>query len=143
LSRWRFDRDPLVPAPGPFLEVPIASRQLSPAFFWRMALARKLGGARHRAFGDGRAIALEPGDLLRKLTRASTSVVSIDGYKASFLEAAARDYRARGLDDFVVIGHPKALTPYSLQRLDRYLASGAQTATFAHLRDARASREAA
>jgi hypothetical protein len=124
-SRWRFEHDPLVPdEEGTFLEVPIASRELAPAFFWRLALAKKAGGARHRAFGDGEAIAMDGGDLVRRLTAPSTSVVSLDGYKASLVEDAADDYRSGGMEDFVVIGHPKALTPYSLERLDHFLAGG-------------------
>jgi hypothetical protein len=124
-SRWRFEHDPLVEDPkGSFLEVPIASRELRPAFYWRLALAKKAGGRRHRAFGDGRAIAMDGGDLRSLLTRPSTSVVSVDGYKASFLEDAADDYRRRGMEDFVVIGHPKALTRFSLERLDHFLAGG-------------------
>lgn len=132
-SRWRFDADPLVEDPqGAFLEVPIASRRLSPAFFWRMALAKKAGGARHRAFGDGRAVAMEGGDLLGKLVAPSTSVVSMDGYKASFLGDAHGEYLGRGMEDFVVIGHPKALSPYSLARLDELLARpGVETCGFA------------
>ena len=143
-SRWRFDTDPLVEAPhGPFLEVPIASHTLSPAFFWRFAAAKKLGGARHRAFGDGAALAMEGGDLRRKLTKSSVSVVSIDGYKASFLARAAREWRARGHEDFVVIGHPKALTPYSLGRLDQFLAGDVTTAGFDIYREPVLAREAA
>ena len=123
-SRWRFDDDPLrESADGAFLEVPIASRRVHPEFFWRFACMKKLGGARHRAFGDGEPIPLEGGDVLKKLTRPTASVVSVDGYKASFLDDAAREYRERGLDDFVAIGHPKALTPYSLERLDGFLAA--------------------
>ena len=122
-SRWRFEDDPLEEkADGAFLEVPIASRRVRPDFFWRLALAKKAGGPRHRAFGDGEAIAMDGGDLVSKLAVPSTSVVSIDGYKSSFLEDAAADYRRRGLEDFVVIGHPKALTPFSLDRLDQFLA---------------------
>jgi hypothetical protein len=121
-SRWCFDVDPLVEKKsGPFLEIPIASRRVRPDFFWRFAAAKKFGGARHRAFGDGRAIPMEGGDLVSKLLKPSTSVVSMDGYKSSFLAAAAAEYRARHMEDFVVIGHPKALTPYSLDRLDAYL----------------------
>ena len=132
-SRWHFDSDPLVEDPaGPFLEVPIASRRLRPDFFWRFAWHKKMGGAAHRPFGNGRAIAMDGNDLLRKLLLPSTSVVSIDGYKASFLEAAAADHRARGREDFVVIGHPKALTPYSLARVDDFLARAAgEVITFA------------
>jgi hypothetical protein len=132
-SRWRFDFDPLVEdAQGPFLEVPIASRRLSPLFYWRLAALKKLGGAAHQPFGNGRAIPMGRRDLVRKLLRPSASVVSIDGYKASFLEAAARDYARNGYEDFVVIGHPKALTPYSLERLDRFLFTSAarEIATF-------------
>ncbi len=122
-SRWRFEADPLVEdANGAFLEVPIASRRLTPDFFWRLAAARKAGGARHRPFGDGEAIPMDGGDLIARLTAPSTSVVSIDGYKASYLEEAADDYRRRGLEDFVVLGHPKALSPFSLERLDSFLA---------------------
>lgn len=140
-SRWRFDTDPLVEArDGPFLEVPIASRRVGPAFYWRFAAAKKAGGARHRPFGDGQAIPLEGGEMLAKLLRPSVSVVSIDGYKASFLAAAHAEYRARRMEDFVVIGHPKALTPYSLERLDRFLGGGATgavaTSTFAPYRTA-------
>jgi hypothetical protein len=114
---------------------PIASHRLRPDFFWRFAAVKKLGGARHRAFGDGQAIAMEGGDLVRKLLRPTASVVSIDGYKASFLEAAAADYEARGMEDFVVIGHPKALTPYSLERLDLFLAKGREAVGYAEYRD--------
>jgi peptidoglycan/xylan/chitin deacetylase (PgdA/CDA1 family) len=137
-SRWRFDADPVVEdAAGRLLEVPIASHPLSPLFFLRFACARKLGGARHRAFGDGKAIPMDRADLLRKLTLPSASVVSMDGYKASFLAAAARDYRARGMEDFVVIGHPKALTPYSLDMLDQFLAQGVarEVVTFSSYRE--------
>jgi peptidoglycan/xylan/chitin deacetylase (PgdA/CDA1 family) len=135
-SKWRFDVDPLVEDPaGAFLELPIASRRLRPDFFWRFAAVKKLGGARHRAFGDGRAIAMEGGDLLRKLLRPTPSVVSLDGYKASFLEAAAADYASRGMEEFVVIGHPKALTSYSLERLDAFLAKGRDVVGYAQYRD--------
>ena len=133
-SRWRFDADPLVEVEdGAFLEVPIASRRLKPDFFWRFAWAKKMGGEKHRPFGDGAPIAMEKGDLLKKLMTSTTSVVSIDGYKSSFLDEAAEDYRARGLEDFVVIGHPKALSPYSLERLDQFLAGGraGEVTTFA------------
>lgn len=133
-SHWHFETDPLRPvADGWFLEVPIASHTVSPLFFWRFAVARKLGGAQHRAFGDGRAIGMGRGDMLRKLLRPSVSVVSMDGYKAGFLAQAAKRYRNRGMTDFVVIGHPKALTPYSMSRLDRFLAQGAasEVTTFA------------
>jgi hypothetical protein len=95
--------------------------KLSPLFYWRLAIAKKLGSEAHRAFGDGNAIPLSRGDMLKKLSRQTTSVVSLDGYKASFLEQAFAQYKKNGKSDFVVIGHPKALSRYSLQELEKFL----------------------
>ncbi|MDP2006065.1 MAG: hypothetical protein Q8K45_10355 [Rubrivivax sp.] len=121
-SHWRFERDPLLPQhDGSFLEVPIASHQVSPWWFWRMAAARKLGLPGHRALGEGSAVGPSRADLARKLLQRTTSVVSLDGMKSGFLEAAWRHYQRLGMDDFVVIGHPKALTPYSLRMLETFL----------------------
>ena len=57
----------------------------------------------------------------------SCSVVSIDGFKASFLERAFQKYKknTRGDGNFVMIGHPKAFTAYSLQKLQDFI-SGTQ-----------------
>lgn len=124
LSRWRFDSDPLVPNDhGRFLEVPIASYRPGPLFFWEMVLAKAAGGPKHEPWGDGRPVPLGRKDLLRKLFAASVTVVSIDGYKAKFLSTAYADYHAKGRDDFVIIGHPKMFTRYSLSQLDDFLAS--------------------
>jgi hypothetical protein len=121
-SSWRFDRDPLIPVEGgPFLEVPIASHSVWPGFYWRLALERKRRRPEHVALGEGQAMPLSRADLLARLLAPSRSVVSIDGLKADFLEAAWRSYRQRGMEDFVVIGHPKALTRHSLRRLDEFL----------------------
>lgn len=122
---WRFDADPLRPDPnGRFLEVAISSIDLSPAFFWRLAWMKKFGGAAHRQFGDGRAVQLGREDLLRKLLHRSTSVVSLDGYKASYLAPAASKHRQDGGRTLVAIGHPKALTRYSLRCLESAMAEG-------------------
>ena len=122
LSRWQFENDPLQAQPGgSFLEVPIASHRVSPWWFWRQGLVRQLGLRSRRALGAGAAVKPSRADLLRKLTQATTSVVSLDGAKAGFLETARQHYRRAGLEDFVVIGHPKAVTRHSLQLLDRFL----------------------
>ena len=121
-SHWRFEIDPLLPQEdGSFLEVPIASHRVSPWWYWRLAAARKLRLPGHRALGEGQAVPLSKADLLRKLFTPTASVVSMDGMKSGFLEAAWRNYQRLGMEDFVVIGHPKALTPYSLGRLEAFL----------------------
>ncbi len=119
---WGFDTDPLGPVEdGPMLEVPSASHTAGPALFWRMALARKLKLPRHRALGQGEAVGPSRGDLLRKLFGRTHSVVSCDGLKAGLMEPAWRAARARGQQDFVVIGHPKAATRWSIEQLARFL----------------------
>ncbi len=119
---WRFELDPLIEdRGGSFLEVPIASYRVFPTFYWAYAIVRKLGGIKHKAFGNGEAVPNSKLDLMRMLLTPTVTVASIDGYKARFLTAAFEKYKRMGKKSFVVIGHPKALTPYSLDALDRFL----------------------
>ena len=60
--------------------------------------------------------------MLRMLTRPSNALASMDGLRASLLEKAfAANKSVDPQGNFVVIGHPKAVTPYSLQKLDHFL----------------------
>lgn len=133
---WRFDTDPLAPASrGYFTEVPIASVRVSPIAYWTLAARKLAGGARHRPWGDGGAIPNGKRDVARKLLARTAAAVSIDGPKARWLERAYREHKARGRNCMVVMGHPKALTPYSLDCLDRFLKRHRDItpATYAHL----------
>jgi hypothetical protein len=58
---------------------------------------------------------------VRKLSCWTASAVSIDGSKASILEDAYKQYERAGMSDFVVIGHPKALSRFSLERLKNFI----------------------
>lgn len=119
---WRFDTDPLAPTSrGYFTEVPIAAIRVAPLAYWSLAARKIAGGARHRPWGNGGAIPNGKRDLGRKLLARTTSAVSIDGAKAGWLERAYREHKARGRDCMVVMGHPKALTPYSLECVDQFL----------------------
>lgn len=121
---WRFGVDPCQEDPnGKFTEFPIASYRVSPVFFWRLAATKLLKSRAHRSFGDGKPSANAPSQLARLLTRFSRSVVSIDGYKSSFLMNAYKEAKTNGRDHFVIIGHPKALSEYSLAKLDHFLGS--------------------
>ncbi|MEL4180638.1 hypothetical protein [Roseateles sp. PN1] len=121
-GNWRFDTDPCRPdEAGSFLEVPIASITVPPSFYWRFALHKKFGSASQKPFGDGRAIGPGRADTFKKLLTRTSTVVSMDGYKSSLLERAYKQYSKAEASEFCVIGHPKALSPYSLDMLDRFL----------------------
>ncbi|SDJ66703.1 polysaccharide deacetylase family protein [Microbulbifer yueqingensis] len=122
---WRFEDDPCtVDNSGRFLEIPISSIEVSPIFYWKFATRRILRkDLKDKSFGDGVAIAKSKVDTLELLARKSSTVVSIDGYKASLLEKAFLQEYKRGANYFVVIGHPKALTNFSLGRVRRWLSA--------------------
>ncbi|OQX73577.1 MAG: hypothetical protein B6D59_05335 [Campylobacteraceae bacterium 4484_4] len=124
-TEWRFEEDPLIEVEnGYFTEVPIASYRVNPLFFWKYAFSKKLSKGVHKPFGDGQALPAAKSDLIYMLTRFSHSVVSIDGYKSSFLHKALNKYmKEYGEGNFVTIGHPKGITPYSLQKLEYFLAA--------------------
>lgn len=121
-GRWFFDDDPLVPEPdGEFLEVPITSTRVSPAFYCRRFVATRLRPADHRSYGDGSGMPLSGIDLLSRITRRTSSPASFDGYKASVLVNACRRHEQAGAVDFVVIAHTKLLSRYSLQILEHFI----------------------
>jgi hypothetical protein len=123
-TSWRFEDNPSKEQPnGSFLEMPIASLRVSPLFFWRLALTRKLGGTRHRPFGNGTPLPAAKRDIASMLTHPTNTVVSLDGIKAGLLQKALKAHQARYPEDnnFVIMGHPKALTEYSLQKLSEFL----------------------
>ncbi|MBR9758312.1 MAG: hypothetical protein GYB39_09515, partial [Algicola sp.] len=75
----------------------------------------------HEQYGDGYALANGFFQKLRLLFTWSNTVVSIDGYKSVFLQKAFNKYKKRfPKGDFVIIGHPKAFTPYSLKKTDAF-----------------------
>jgi hypothetical protein len=124
LSRWFFDDDPLIMNPaGAFLELPIANFRVSPTFYWRFALAKKFGGKMHQSIGDGVAVELSLSTIFDKLFHSTICEVSTDNYKSSFLVKAAAEYERLGRTDFVIMGHPKACTRYSLQQIENFIVS--------------------
>ena len=113
---------------GPFSEFPISSYLVSPLFYWKLVATKILKTPKHRPYGNGSAIPLAKAQKLRLLSRYSRSVISIDGYKASFLEKAFKKYQKHtdGDGNFVIIGHPKSFTPYSMNKLDNFLKKTSQ-----------------
>ena len=123
LDHYRFATDPVSADPnGSFVEVPIGSFRINPLFFWRLAWAKKFGGKQYRSFGDGSAMVADKSYYVTRLTQYTNSVISIDGLKAGLLATAYQQTRQNGSRElFHVMGHPKALTPYSIDRLHEFL----------------------
>ncbi len=122
-TEWRFEDDPLFEETnGFFLEIPISSIKVSPFFYWQLAYYKKARNIKMQAYGDGVPIYGSKKSILKKLLFPCTSVVSIDGYKVSFLNKAFNQYKKNVLNkNFVIIGHPKAFSPYSLEKLENFI----------------------
>ena len=120
---WRFEDNPLIENPnGYFTEVPISSYRVSPLFFWKLAFYKKFGADKYKPFGDGSAAGGSRLDKLRMLTKYTNSVVSVDGYKASYLDQAYKQFlKKTDHKNFVIIGHPKAMSEYSLEKLGQFI----------------------
>lgn len=117
---------------GKFTEIPISSYKVSPLFFWKFALKKLQKSTENQAFGNGYAVAKPKAEILRMLTTSSYSVASIDGYKTSYLEKSFRKYQknCNVSDNFVIIGHPKAFSLYSLKKTKEFIKNNHQNNTF-------------
>lgn len=105
---------------GYFLEIPISSWEFSPLFYWRLYLLGRLNPKDHKMIGDGSFLA-QPGRKKSVLLNKTWNHVSSDGYYASLLKKQAKYYQAKNLRTFVVIGHPKGMTNYSLKQLESFV----------------------
>jgi hypothetical protein len=121
-SKWTFSKNPAVEdVTGEFLEVPIANLIYQPIFYWRLAFTKLLKQSKHKPYGNGFAVKNEGSHLLKMLFTNTKGVVSMDGFKSSVLHRAYQYYEKKQLEDFVIIGHPKAFTPYSLKTFKRFI----------------------
>lgn len=117
-SNWRFSEDPLIEVEnGDFLEIPISSVLTTPFFYFKFILNKFFGGKMQKAYGDGSAISNSKKHIFELLLKPSFSVASIDGYKASLLNKCAKHNK----EQLVLIGHPKAFSPFSLKELDSFI----------------------
>ncbi|WP_300665013.1 hypothetical protein [Fluviicola sp.] len=106
---------------GHFLEIPIASWEFSPLFYWRLYIWGRLNPKDHKMIGDGSFLA-QPGRKKSVLLNKTWNHVSSDGYYASMLKKQVKCYKKREVKTFVVIGHPKGMTRYSLKKLESFIA---------------------
>ncbi len=122
-TQWRFEDDPLVEDEnGYFMEIPICCTKVSPLFYIQYALLRKFNKKSHAIHGDGKGVGREKKDTLKMLTKSEQAVASIDGFRLSYLQKALNSYSKNPANKhFVAMGHPKALTPYSLKAFKKFV----------------------
>lgn len=122
-TRWQFYKKLTVEdKDGPFTELPIASYLYHPSFFWKLFMLGRLMPSQHKPIGDGKPVNSNDGGKGVLLTKSNRLPVSLDGYFATKMSAALHQIEKQNIgDDFVVIGHPKAVTNYSLKVLEKFI----------------------
>lgn len=118
---YHFDDEPTIEKPsGYFTELPISGIRNSPLFFWRLFFLGRKNPKLHKPLGDGRAMPA-PGYRKNLLTKFTNNPASIDGYNAHLLGRVLNTLIKKKKEHMVVIGHPKALSPYSIKKLEEFI----------------------
>ncbi len=118
---YRFEDDLLVEKEnGIFTELPITAIKNSPFFFWQLFLLGRKNPHLHKPLGDGRAMAA-PGYRKKLLTKFTNNPASIDGYNAKLLQSVLSKLIRKNKSHMVIIGHPKALSRYSIQKIEEFV----------------------
>ena len=105
---------------GYFTEYPISSYRYNPSFFWWLYGLGRIFPKQHKMIGDGFAVGSGRGKW-SVLTSFTTFHVSSDGYYAKKLEASLRKSTNLNHEEMVVIGHPKAVTLYSMRKMEEFI----------------------
>jgi hypothetical protein len=121
---------------GYFTELPISSYLYHPFFYWRLYGWGRLFPRRHKMLGDGQFLA-QPGRKKSVLTHRVWNHVSSDGYYASMLNRILKSKIKKGDSNFVVIGHPKGNTLFSVQQLESFIAKNHKIHQFLSFNDLR------
>tara|TARA_B100000508_G_scaffold60116_1_gene46764 strand:- start:40850 stop:41833 length:984 start_codon:yes stop_codon:yes gene_type:complete len=120
-GRYRFDDNLCQEVEnGSFLELPIGGYRYKPGFFWRLYILGRLMPRRHKMIGDGNFIA-QGGKKYESLKKPIWDHVSCDGYYSSKLNLITSKFSKEGRSDLVIIGHPKSMTRYSFEQLEKYI----------------------
>ncbi len=114
---WYFCDDICKESNTGVLEVPIGTYKLLPIFWWKYVVTRIFKESRHTTYGDGISVRATESSVMERLTKKSTGLVTIDGYKISYLKKAYDEYKKKEHNYFCVIGHPKLATPYSIKKM--------------------------
>ncbi len=118
---YTFEEDVIVEnEKGFFTELPISPIKNSPLFFWKLFLLGRKNPYLHKPLGDGQAMPA-PGYRKKLLTRFTNNPVSVDGYNSHLLQKALTALKNKNCENMVVIGHPKALSRYSIQKIEEFV----------------------
>jgi peptidoglycan/xylan/chitin deacetylase (PgdA/CDA1 family) len=127
---YRFEKDVVSEEKhGVFTELPISSIKNSPLFFWKLFFLGRKDPYMHKPLGDGRAM-VAPGYRKKLLTQFTNNPVSVDGYNSHLLNRSLKNLIKEKKGNMVVIGHPKALSRYSLVMIEKFIADNKSTHRF-------------
>ena len=118
---WKFSNDLCVEDEnGPFTEFPISSYAYSAYFFWKLFVLGRLLPKQHKPIGDGFPV---PSIGMRKemLTKGKLLSASCDGYFVNKINRICKLNSEKGFQHTVIIGHPKALTKFSIFQLEKII----------------------
>jgi peptidoglycan/xylan/chitin deacetylase (PgdA/CDA1 family) len=119
-------------ADGVFEEYPISTHIISPLFWWRLSLLRILKIKGYHTFGDGKSVETTSQSIMSRLIKSQRGFACSDGYKSSLL-FKMRDQQLKTFGqtaNFVILGHPKLATPYSIKNLAKFIAKFVDIDTF-------------
>jgi peptidoglycan/xylan/chitin deacetylase (PgdA/CDA1 family) len=108
---------------GPFREYPVSTHGISPLFWWKLSMRKILRLKSHKNLGDGKSIETTSQSIISRLTRPQMGFACMDGYKSSQLFKMREQHLKRFGQEahFLIIGHPKLTTLYSLKILERVI----------------------
>lgn len=119
---------------GEFTEFPISSRIYTPSFYWKLYVLGRLFPDSHKMIGDGSFIP-QPGRKFNGLTTTTRHHVSCDGFYASVLKDSMNQFQKEGRKTMVIIGHPKGMTKFSLQKLEEFMRLAEKSHQFITFKD--------
>ena len=119
---WRFESNPLHEDPtGSFVELPISRINISPVVYWKIALNKFIKSKKNKSFGDGLSLGSGSEQIIKLLTQKTNQPVFLDGIKSSSLVKSYKHFEELKRQYFVAIGHPKAMSKYSLNNIDELM----------------------
>jgi len=121
---WKFENDPLIEdTKGFFTEVPISSIKVPFYFYWKFAYYKKFAKNSMKQIGDGQPVGLSKKNIFKLLLSNTYAPVSCDSFRSSLLNKSYNIYKKEKRGNFVVIGHPKGQSIYSLNKLSEFLSN--------------------